>query len=70
MTASLRAAAHCQDAPALAEVGGSGTPGGAKPSLPTTLPECLERNWPREVDPLLVLLELSGTPPPQQVQEP
>ena len=36
MTASLRAAAHCRDAPDLAEVGGSVTPGGAKPSLPAT----------------------------------
>ena len=33
-TASLRAAAHCQDMPALAEVGGSATPGGVRPSLP------------------------------------
>ena len=36
MAASLRAAAHCQDTPALAEVGGSVTPGGAKLSLPAT----------------------------------
>ena len=34
MTASLRAAAHRWDMPALAEVGGSTTPGGIKPSLP------------------------------------
>ena len=34
MTASLRAAAHHQDMPALAEVGGSATPGGIKLSLP------------------------------------
>ena len=35
-TASLRAAAHCQNTPTLAEVSGSGTPGGTKPSLPAT----------------------------------
>ena len=34
MTASLRVAAHHWDMPALAEVGGSATPGGIKPSLP------------------------------------
>ena len=34
MTASLRVAAHRQDTPALAEVGGSTTPGGIKLSLP------------------------------------
>ena len=34
MTASLRVAAHHQDTPALAEVGGSATPGGVKPNLP------------------------------------
>ena len=34
MTASLRAAAHRQDMPTLAEVGGSTTPGGVKLSLP------------------------------------
>ena len=33
-TASLRVAAYCQDMPALAEVGGSVTPGGIKLSLP------------------------------------
>ena len=34
MTASLRVAAHHQDMPALAEVGGSATPGGIKLTLP------------------------------------
>ena len=34
MTASLRAAAHHRDMAALAEVGGSTTPGGIKLSLP------------------------------------
>ena len=34
MTASLRAAAHHREMPSLAEVGGSTTPGGIKPSLP------------------------------------
>ena len=34
MTASLRAAAHHRHMPTLAEVGGSTTPGGTKPSLP------------------------------------
>ena len=34
--ASLRAAAHRQDTPALAEVGGSATPGRVRPSLPAS----------------------------------
>ena len=34
--ASLRAAAHHWDMPALAEVGGSATPGGIRPSLPAS----------------------------------
>ena len=34
MTAFLRVAAHRQDTPSLAEVGGSTTPGGIKLSLP------------------------------------
>ena len=33
-TASLRVAAHCWDMPTLAEVGGSASPGGVRPSLP------------------------------------
>ena len=37
MTASLRVAAHHRDTPTLAEVGGSTTPGGIKPSLPVNL---------------------------------
>ena len=36
MTASLRVAAHRQDMPALAEVGGSASPGGIRPSLPAS----------------------------------
>ena len=34
LTASLRAAAHHWDMPALDKVGGSVTPGGVKPNLP------------------------------------
>ena len=36
MTASLRVAAHHRDMPALAEVGGSATPGSVRLSLPAS----------------------------------
>ena len=69
MTASLRVVAHCWDTPALAEVGGSGTPGGLKPSLPATPSRMPGKKLASRGYSLLVLLGLGGTPPPQQVQE-